>query len=233
MSATCIVLAGGLGTRLQSVLIDKPKALAPVDGLPFIERQIASLAHRGVGRFLISLGHGANQIIDSIAKWGDPYKISYVTETMPLGTGGAIKFAMSSFGLEEALVVNGDTFLSGSLTKMLQPLEFFKNEQVRCGLIDVPDRARYGGVNLSSKGLVNQFIEKGSRGGGLINAGIYRVGISAFEGIDEAAFSFETRVLPSLIKQRCISGAILSGKFIDIGVPEDYKLFCDQYQEFI
>lgn len=233
MSATCIVLAGGLGTRLQSVLNDKPKALAPVDGLSFIERQITSLANRGVGRFLISLGHGANQIIDSISKWENSYKISYVTETKPLGTGGAIKFAMSSFGLEEALVINGDTFLSGSLTKMLQPLEFSKNELVRCGLIDVPDRARYGGVDVSSKGLVTQFIEKGSRGGGLINAGIYRVGINAFAEFDEPAFSFETRVLPSLINQCCISGAILGGKFVDIGVPEDYKLFCDQYQEFI
>lgn len=233
MSATCIVLAGGLGTRLQSVLIDKPKSLAPVDGVPFIERQISSLAKRGVSNFLISLGYGADQVIDSIAKWSSPYNISYVIETQPLGTGGAIKFAMNSFNLEETLVVNGDTFLSGTLSKMLEPLNFSKNEKVRCGLINVPDRERYGGVDITSEGLVTQFIEKGSSGGGLINAGIYRVGINAFEGVCEVAFSFETQVLPSLSKQHYLSGEILSGKFIDIGVPEDYKLFCDQYQEFI
>jgi D-glycero-alpha-D-manno-heptose 1-phosphate guanylyltransferase len=233
MSATCIVLAGGLGTRLQSVLVDKPKSLAPVDGAPFIERQISSLAKRGVNKFLISLGFGADQVIDSIAEWGAPYKISYVTEAQPLGTGGAIRYAMNSFNLDEALVVNGDTFLTGALNEMLEPLNSFKNEEVRCGLIYVPDRARYGGVEISSEGLVTQFFEKGCTGGGLINAGIYRVGINIFEGVDATAFSFETEVLPSLCNQRRLSGAVLGGKFIDIGVPEDYKLFCDQYQEFV
>ena len=168
-----------------------------------------------------------------MADWGAPYDIGYVIEAEPLGTGGAIRFAMNSFNLDEALVVNGDTFLSATLSKMLEPLNTSKNEQVRCGLINVPDRKRYGGVDVSSEGLVTQFIEKGSSGSGLINAGIYRVGINAFEGVSETTFSFETQVLPSLCKQRHLSGEILSGKFIDIGVPEDYKLFCDQYQEFI
>lgn len=233
MKNSCIVLAGGFGTRLKSVLADTPKSLAPVNGFPFIERQVASLARRGVEKFIFSLGYRSEQIVASISEWSTSYNTQFIIESEPLGTGGAIKFAMSSFNLEETLVVNGDTFLSGTLSKMLEPLNFSKNEQVRCGLINVPDRKRYGGVDVSSEGLVTQFIEKGSSGSGLINAGIYRVGINAFEGVSETTFSFETQVLPSLCKQRHLSGEILSGKFIDIGVPEDYKLFCDQYQEFI
>lgn len=232
MSITCIILAGGLGTRLQSVLMDRPKSLAPVDGVPFIERQITSLAQRGIGNFLISLGHGSNLIIDSLSKWTNPYGIHYVIESEPLGTGGAIRFAMNSLGLDEAIVVNGDTFLSGSLANMLQPLNLSENELVRCGLIAVLDRQRYGGVEISPEGLVTKFIEKGCVGGGLINAGIYRIGVDAFQGVNEKTFSFETRILPSLCHTKSVSGVLIGGKFIDIGIPEDYRLFCEQYTQF-
>ncbi len=232
MITKCIILAGGLGTRLQSVLVDRPKCLAPVGGVPFIERQITLLAQRGIDSFLLSLGHGANQVIDFISNWDTPCKIDYLIEPEQLDTGGAIKFAMNSYGLEEALVINGDTFLTGSLLNMMQPLDSEK-EQIRCGLIYLKDRHRYGGVDISRDGLITRFIEKGCLDSGLINAGFYRISIDAFTGIDSTIFSFEKLILPSICQKSRLRGVLLNGKFIDIGVPDDYKLFCDQYKKLI
>lgn len=90
-----------------------------------------------------------------------------------------------------------------------------------------------GGVVLSSDGTITNFFEKGTSGSGLINAGIYRINYEAFRGVNESIFSLESRIFPSLCAEGSLHGTILNGKFIDIGVPEDYKLFCDTYHEYL
>lgn len=230
MSLRCIVLAGGLGTRLRSVLPDLPKCLAPVNGRPFLERQLELLARQGIDRFVLSLGYGADQVQSAAAQWRGKFDVQTVVERELLGTGGAIRFAMESAGLDEALVINGDTWVGGDLSAMLEPLK--PDERLRMAIVEVPDRGRFGGVAVDGEGRVERFIEKGQSGPGPINAGLYRVAKSAFGPGDQGAFSFETQTMVRLTSAGQVRACRVGGPFIDIGVPEDYAAFCAQYGDF-
>tara|TARA_B110000503_G_scaffold111208_1_gene166458 strand:- start:5458 stop:6174 length:717 start_codon:yes stop_codon:yes gene_type:complete len=223
MDNPCVILAGGLGTRLSSVLHGVPKCLAPIGDSTFLECQMRHLCKLGVTSFVLSLGHNAKMVIDYVGSLQNEYDVSYVVEDKPLLTGGAIKLALLGSNLSEALVINGDTIVSGDLSEMLKPL----TGGFRCtmGLCKVSDRSRYGGVEIDDS-FVTSFGEKKSASEGLINAGIYRVNQEAFSEISADKFSFELEVLPRLASMRLLCGRVLNGSFIDIGVPDDYKRLC-------
>jgi len=229
---TCIILAGGLGTRLRSVVGDVPKCLAPVRGKPFLHWQIESLRARGIDRFILSLGHGAGQVTDAVAAFGVTARIECVTEPRALGTGGAIAFALDASGLQEALVVNGDTFLGGDLQPMIAPIRIDMGERLRLATTTVPDRTRFGGLETTTEGRVYRFLEKGTQGGGAINAGLYRVHRDALPAGNERTYSLESEVFPSLAERGALFAAPVSGQFIDIGIPADYQRYCDDHEHF-
>jgi D-glycero-alpha-D-manno-heptose 1-phosphate guanylyltransferase len=226
MNTTCIILAGGLGTRLRSSVSDLPKCLAPIAGRPFLEWQLRSLAERGVVHFVLALGHGAAQVLKSLDQpWARDLSIDTVIERELLGTGGAARFAMDQAGLNDALIVNGDTFLGGSLGAMMAPMDLAGGERMRIATVQVPDRVRFGGVAVDNAHHVIAFLEKGQSGEGQINAGLYRAHRQAFDGEPLGAFSMETSVMPKLVAQLSLRAYELEGPFIDIGVPDDYRLF--------
>lgn len=234
MSPTCIVLAGGLGTRLRSAVPDLPKCLAPIAGKPFLEWQLRSLSDRGVTRFVLALGHGAEQVTHAIAQpWARNLQIDTVIERELLGTGGAARFAMVEAGLEEALVANGDTFLGGALDEMLSPLDVERGEAMRIATVQVADRSRFGGVAVDPARRVTAFLEKGQSGAGPINAGLYRVHRRAFDSEAPGAFSMETSVMPKLVEGLTLQARELAGPFIDIGIPEDYHLFDTRVHDYV
>ena len=233
MTTSCIILAGGLGTRLRSAVPDLPKCLAPISGRPFLELQLRSLAQRGVTHFVLALGHGAEQVREALDQpWAQHLAIDYVIEREALGTGGAALYAMNEAGLDEALVANGDTFLGGSLAAMLLPLDLDSGELMRIATVTVTDRARFGGVAVDEAGHVNAFLEKGQANAGPINAGLYRINRRALDSA-ERSFSMETLIMPRLVAQGALDARELSGPFIDIGIPEDYRYFNEHYQDYI
>lgn len=228
MSVTCIVLAGGLGTRLRSAVPDRPKCLAPVGARPFLALQLQMLRRRGIQRFVLALGHGAAAVRDAVTGFGGAARIDMVVEPSPLGTGGAVQHALRAWGLAEALVVNGDTWIDADLAGLLHPLG--EGEMMRLGLVNVADRGRYGGVELDGGGRVARFVPSGQPGPGLINAGIARLRIAAFDAVaGRVPCSLEVDVLPVLAGRGALGGVLLDGDFIDIGVPEDYRLFCTRF----
>lgn len=234
MSTPCIVLAGGLGTRLRSAVPNLPKCLAPVAGRPFLEWQLRSLAERGVDHFVLALGYGAEVVLDSLKQaWARNLSIQAVIERELLGTGGAARFAMEEAGVDEALIANGDTFLGGSLKEMLSPLELTEGELMRIAAVHVADRARFGGVALDAEQRVSAFLEKGQVGAGPINAGLYRIHRRAFDGVGRGAFSMETQIMPLLVAKRALQARELQGPFIDIGVPDDYRLFDTHVYDYV
>lgn len=234
MSVPCVVLAGGLGTRLRSALPDIPKCLAPIAGRPFLEWQLQSLVERGVERFVLALGHGADQVLESLAKpWAKGFAINTVIERDLLGTGGAARFAMAASNLDEVLIANGDTFIGGSLGAMLAPLDLSGGERMRIATVGVSDRWRFGGVSVDAMKCVTDFLEKGQSGAGQINAGLYRIHRSAFDGQIESAFSIETEIMPRLVAKRALQARELAGPFIDIGVPDDYRLFDEGVHAYV
>jgi D-glycero-alpha-D-manno-heptose 1-phosphate guanylyltransferase len=220
----CIILAGGFGSRLRSVIDGVPKCLAPINGVPFIEWQIKQMASQGITRFIVSLGVFADQVIDHLGKdWSAGYNIDWVNEVKPLGTGGAVRFSMATKGIQEAIVVNGDTYLNASIEGILEPLRVNIGELARIITVRVPDQGRYGGVKINSSNMVVGFLEKGGVGAGLISAGIYRINSNVFSGIEEETFSLERRVFETLSKNRSMAALETFGDFIDIGTPEDYQ----------
>ncbi len=233
MKTHCIVLAGGLGTRLRSVMQLVPKCLAPIAGQPFLRWQLESLAQRGIEHFVLSLGIGSDQVLEAIKEpWAKKLKIECIIESEPLGTGGATHFVMTKSNLNEALVVNGDTFLGGSLDVMLLPLDIRNGELMRIATVTVEDRSRFGGVEVDQENYVKNFLEKGRVNTGQINAGLYRVSTNAFSDRPAGQFSLEAAVMPRLVFDNNLRAFELEGPFIDIGVPEDYYLFSNSYQNF-
>lgn len=233
MSVPCIVLAGGLGTRLRSAVPDLPKCLAPIAGRPFLEWQLRSLVERGVQRFVLALGHGADDVLKSLKKpWAQGIRIDTVIERELLGTGGAARFAMDEVGLEDALIANGDTFLGGSLQAMLTSLDIGGGELMRIATVQVSDRSRFGGLAVNPEQRVTAFLEKGQTGPGQINAGLYRIHRLAFDFQGQRGFSMETQIMPRLVAKNALQARELAGPFIDIGVPADYHLFDSNVHEF-
>lgn len=231
MAITCIILAGGLGTRLQSAVPDRPKCLAPVGDRSFLEIQLSLLAQQGVTAFVLSLGHLAQQVVAEANRLRGRFDVKTVIEPSPLGTGGAMAFAMYSLGLDEVLVTNGDTFLGGNLSTMLQPLDLPRQELARMAVIHVPNRRRFGGVQ-SVGGRVTGFSEKGACGPGWINAGLYRLHARVFDTQQPgSAFSFETQILPGLAANGKLDACQIDGAFTDIGIPDDYYRFCSEHTE--
>jgi len=227
MLQTCVILAGGLGSRLSGVLAGRPKCLAPIGSRTFLELQIESLASRGIDRFVLSLGHQADQVLAVTEILQARFTIDPVVEPSRLGTGGGVLFTLDHCALEEALVVNGDTWLDGPLDAMFEPLR--GSEQLRMAAVAVPDRGRFGGLELQGAKVVG-FVEKGSNTPGLINAGLYRVHRRAFEGWHmKSAFSLEADVMPHLMDFAGLTAITIDGSFIDIGVPEDYYRFCNEH----
>jgi D-glycero-alpha-D-manno-heptose 1-phosphate guanylyltransferase len=226
---TCIILAGGLGTRLRSAVPDLPKCLAPIRGRPFLSIQLEFLAQQGIDAFVLSLGYMADRVIEATSELSQRLHLRTICEDSPLGTGGAILRAMSKAGLEEALVANGDTFIDADLAMMLAPLDIRSGETLRMATVFVPDCSRYGGVRIVGR-RVTGFMEKGVPGPGSINAGLYRLHKSVFNEIPiDEPFSLETKIMPRLAASGSLSGCHLEGSFIDIGVPADYYRFCNEY----
>ena len=228
MLRTCIILAGGLGTRLRDAVADLPKCLAPVGQRPFLEIQVATLLAAGVEDIVLSLGYKADAVVDAVQHMAGRQRIRYVVEPSLLGTGGAIAFAMDSLGLAEVMVANGDTYLDGDIGGMLLPLDRAGGEWFRMAVVQVADRGRFGGVQLDTKGRVQGFLEKGAQGPGHINAGLYRLCRAVLPERASGPYALETAVLPGLVQRRAVAGLCISGNFTDIGVPEDYFRFCLQ-----
>jgi D-glycero-alpha-D-manno-heptose 1-phosphate guanylyltransferase len=227
--SSCVVLAGGLGTRLREAVADVPKCLAPVGRSTFLELQLAQLHRQGVQHFVLSLGHRSQQVVDAVAASPLRPSIDTVVEAQPLGTGGGVWLAMRTMGLDECLVANGDTWLDGDLSALHLPLDLAAGEWARLGAVQVPDRRRYGGLALAQERVLH-FLDAGAADGGWINAGIYRLHRRVFEGrVPGASFSLEREVLPALLADGHLCAARLGGRFIDIGVPDDYRRFCDEF----
>ncbi len=215
------VLCGGQGTRLRSVVADRPKSMALVSETPFLQLLLERLRCQGVLDVILGTGYMAEQI-ERYFTCGNQFhlRIRYSREHEPLGTGGALKLAETLIS-DPVLVLNGDTYVEWSLVPML---ELFKGRNADMVLVlhAVVDVSRYGSVVLDQDGRVTQFVEKGAAAGpGLINAGVYLLRKQIVGDLPVAiAISLEREVFPRLL-DRGVYGLVCPGLFIDIGIPDD------------
>ncbi len=224
-----IILAGGLGTRLRSVVPDLPKSLAPVGGKPFISHVIEYFQKKGVVKFIFSLGYKSELFEDFLrAKLSNPFQGLPFTyqlsiEQEPLGTGGAIRLACLKAAEKTVLVLNGDTFFSIDPAKLHR---FHTNCWAHCTLSLKPMQNfdRYGVVELNEDCSVKSFREKQFYEKGLINGGIYALEKDYFlEEKLPLKFSFEKDYLEKFCPLGNIFGLAQDEYFIDIGIPADYE----------
>ena len=224
-----IILAGGLGTRLRSVVSDVPKCMAPVNGIPFINFIISYLKNEGVERFILSLGYKSEIVIDYVNKTFVDIEIEYVIEDTPLGTGGAIKLACGKAKSEDVLILNGDTLFNIDIKNFT---EFHKTNKAdfTVALKEMKDFNRYGAVEINEDFTIKTFHEKTYCRQGFINGGIYALNVNRFmhESLPDV-FSFEKDFLERNIGKKKFYGLPCDYYFIDIGIPEDYDRFVKDY----
>ena len=220
-----IILAGGLGTRLRSVVSDVPKCMAPVGGRPFLAWILQWMERFDVAHIVLSLGYLNNVVTEWIQnEYKGNIPVDWVIEETPLGTGGGIRLAMSKVKSDRAIILNGDTFFNVDLNAF-HSYSIDSELPLAVALKPMTDFDRYGSVTLSDTGRVTSFNEKKHCDKGLINGGIYCIDLHAglFDGM-ACKFSFEKEILEPMSVNGKIAGFVSDGSFIDIGIPEDYNL---------
>lgn len=221
--STAIILAGGLGTRLRSVVADLPKCMAPVAGKPFLSFVVDFLVQQGVTHFIFSVGYKRESIIEFIHEFYPTINAKFAIEKDPLGTGGAVKLAAGLCKEKNTFVLNGDTIFDMNL-QQLSSFHYTHNADCTLSLKELNQFDRYGVVELNTENKVTDFKEKKYYEKGLINGGVYVLNVNRF--LNEplpGKFSFEKDYLEAYYQQRNFVGFVTDGYFIDIGIPEDYE----------
>lgn len=222
-----LVLAGGFGTRLQSVVNDVPKALAPVGNVPFLSLQIEHWIAQGLNSYVFLLHHQAEQII-AFLKHAQHHllkncNVRWLVESSPMGTGGAVAFAVDQLCLSGSfLVTNADTWLGSGVNEISQIVA------PAMAVVKVNNAGRYGCVQLDDQNNITLFHEKSSKTqAGWINAGLYHLDAQLFRDSNQAPpFSLEQTIFPRLAAANKLKAIALDTDFIDIGIPLDYQKFC-------
>jgi len=219
-----IILAGGLGTRLQHVVHDLPKSMAPVDGRPFLEYQLDFLNKNTVDKVILSVGYRNEAII---RHFGSKYRhlaIDYAIEAEPLGTGGGIRLALEMCETADTLVLNGDTLFLVEISEMFR-LHVKSKASVSIALRKVPDASRFGSVQIDQNMKIISFGEKSAKKQpGFINGGIYLLNREFYlSHTPPGCFSIERECFGKWASEGFITGFPSDAYFLDIGIPEDYE----------
>lgn len=222
-----ILLAGGLGTRLRSVVKDRPKPMALIEDRPFMEYVILELKKHGVTDFIFAIGYKGSMVEDYFkdgSKLG--IRVSYAYEEELLGTAGAIKNAGRFITEDRFLVLNADTFYQLDYSR-LEALSKARDLDMALVLREVPDVSRYGQALLKDEWLT-AFDEKTEENRpGTINGGVYLMKRTLLEEIPQGKVSLEHQMIPKWLSGggKKLGGIVNDGYFIDIGIPEDYYRF--------
>jgi D-glycero-alpha-D-manno-heptose 1-phosphate guanylyltransferase len=228
-----IILAGGFGTRLRSVVSDIPKSMARVGDRPFLEYLMDYLIAQGIERVVLSVGYRREAIMNHFKNRYRSLELDYAVEEEPLGTGGGIRLSFFKVRSPWAFVLNGDSIFRIGL-EPLREFHEMKRADISIALRKLPDTGRFGRVTLNRSRRITGFSEKDpSAGRGLINSGVYVVNKNflmdpSFRG----AFSIEKDCFEKMYAGARFYGYPLEGYFLDIGIPEDYKKAQDDFKGF-
>lgn len=227
MPFTAMILAGGFGTRLRSVVADRPKPMALIGEAPFLELLVRSLVSKGVRKLVLLTGYKAAMIEDHFRNHRcGAAEILFSREEIPLGTGGAVRNA-AELATDPTLLINGDTFFDADVQK-LYGFHLEKRSDVTLTLKHVPNVSRYGSVQIDGHGRIVGFREKGPdrSSGGLINGGVSLLSKRFIRELPEGrAFSMEKEIFPVTAQRGLMYGQVQDGPLIDIGTPESYREF--------
>jgi len=228
---SAVILAGGLGTRLREVVPDLPKPMAPINGRPFLEHQLNFWIGQGITRFILSVGYKREAITGHFGARYRRVEIEYAIEEQPLGTGGGLLLATRHLlDREPFLVLNGDTFFEVPL-KVLRAYHVANGADVTLALFRTQVEGRYLEVRTGPRGEIIELKGKAGTKGGLANGGVYLIERGVVERIawdGRSPLSLEDNILPDVLRSGGrLMGFECAGRFIDIGLPEDYARAAD------
>ncbi len=218
-----IILAGGFGTRLRSVVSDVPKPMAPTAGRPFLCHLLDELQSQGYRHVVLATGYLHEKVQEQFGNRYNSIDIDYAVEHEPLGTGGAIVNGLQECREQKVTILNGDTLFRIDHQKLIDTCNA-KSSLLAIALRRVDHSERYGSVETDRSGRITVFREKDNRRQqGYINGGIYRLDRRLLDPFPLGQqFSFEKDILQKDYTTMPFYGVKFDGYFIDIGVPEDY-----------
>jgi D-glycero-alpha-D-manno-heptose 1-phosphate guanylyltransferase len=218
-----IILVGGFGTRLRTMLTHVPKPMAPINSKPFLAYLLDYLSYHGITHVIFPVHYLREKIQDYFQTAYQGIQIDYVIEDEPLGTGGAILNALSYIKdkAQPIFVLNGDTFVKLYYKPMFNQHREM-NATMTMGLRLIDDCSRYGKVVVEKNNIV-EFREKGDVGAGWINAGVYLINSDLFSAYTlPKQFSFEKNFIVPFLSTIQPKAYMIGDYFIDIGIPDDY-----------
>ena len=216
-----IILAGGLGKRLRTVISNKPKVMAPIGEYPFIQYLLDYPDSLGISKVVLSVGFLYESIYNYLGNNYGNINIKYSVEEKPLGTGGAIKRSIGLTKTQDVIVINGDTFTTIDYNKMMKTHKD-NGEIITVAIKYEKNRSRYGNI-LVKNNRICEFIEKTKNDGGYINVGSYIINRKIFDQFDlPPHFSFEKEFMQCYINKINPMSYLFDGMFIDIGLPQSY-----------
>jgi NDP-sugar pyrophosphorylase family protein len=225
MNEDVVLLVGGLGTRLRSALGEgTPKALALINGRPFLWYLLRSIHVQGYNQIKLATAHLSEAFQTEFQTYvPEGMNVQFSFEASPRGTGGAIVEALSIVDTEPFIALNGDSFVRAPLQEMVAA---HKNSGAiaTLALVEVENCERFGTVLVEEHGSISAFLEKTGRPGpGWINAGVYILSKQALVPVsDWPVSSIEKDVFPYWVG-RGLRGFKIKSPFIDIGLPETYE----------
>lgn len=222
-----ILLAGGLGTRLRSVVSDRPKPMALIHGRPFMEYVTRELVKNGVTEIIFAVGYKGSMVEEHFKDGsGFGFRAFYAYEETLLGTAGAIKNAGQFISGDRFFVLNADTFYRIDYSRLVRCQDELGLDMALV-LREVPDVSRYGRALLDGSGRLVGFNEKTEdQRPGTINGGIYLMKRELLDLIPQGKVSLENEMIPGWLREgRPLGGFVNDGYFIDIGIPEAYFQF--------
>ncbi len=219
-----IILAGGLGTRLASVVPTLPKALAPIRGKPFLDTMLERLAQsKMIAKAVLAIGYRSDAILRHYEERSAPLPLAYSIEIEPLGTGGALLHALSQTEGKTLLVLNGDCFCNLFYSDFIS-YHSSKNADLTLAVLHSNDLRRFGSVEFTDEGRITRFQEKSQeKTAGYLSAGIYLIEREVLSSFANGPCSIETDFFPKLLAKNMYA-YIHKGSFLDIGTPQSYQL---------
>lgn len=221
IEAEMFVLAGGLGTRLRSVVSDRPKPLAEIGRETILDHVIKHAYSCGVRKFYFSVNYKAEMIEEHVcSKYKGKFDYSYVRETKRLGTAGSLSLVKGEVR-KPLFVVNADLLTDLDYRALYQSHVEKKSDMtvvVRRHAVKLP----FGEVQLEQS-RISQIVEKPDKEY-LINAGIYLVEpefLSLFPY--NSYFDMPDFISMLLAKGKNIHPFFMHEQWIDIGKPDDYR----------
>jgi NDP-sugar pyrophosphorylase family protein len=219
-----VILAGGLGKRLRSMVDDRPKPMATIRGRPFLDILIDDLTRQGLRRFILCVGHRGDQIVAHLRSRADA-EFVFSEESVPLGTGGAIRHAAHLVHSDPFLALNGDSLCRMDYERFIA-FHRERNAAVSIAVAATRGRSDVGTVELADDARIIRFREKAtgmSAASTYMNAGIYLLHRDLPASWPQSdPFSLEHDVFPQLVTGKNCYGFVVDSEVVDIGTPERY-----------